>query len=82
MFQTTNLSSQNNLKARGRRISVEQVEQIGDKAESGADRTLGFEEPAKPALMVAVPLSITIGWLNKSEPSAFGLASAAALMMQ
>jgi len=30
--------------------------------------TLGFEEPANPALIVAVPLSITTGWFNKKEP--------------
>jgi hypothetical protein len=33
---------------------------------------LGFEEPAKPALMDEVPLSMTIGWLssNRDDPPA------------
>lgn len=38
--------------------------------ESDADPTIltfGFEPPAKPALTVAVPLSITMGWLRRIE---------------
>jgi hypothetical protein len=31
--------------------------------------TLGFEEPAKPALMDDVPLSMTIGWLSNNPPA-------------
>ena len=30
--------------------------------------TLGIEDPANPALIVAVPLSMTTGWLNRSGP--------------
>jgi hypothetical protein len=48
-------------------------------------RTLGFEDPAKPALILAVPLSITIGWLSSkgvlASPSPAASASAALAMV-
>ena len=38
---------------------------IGDKL---CFLTFGLDEPAKPDLIVAVPLSMTIGWLSSKEP--------------
>ena len=43
--------------------------------------TLGFDEPAKPALILAVPLSITIGWFKRREPPSVSTSSVAVLMV-
>jgi hypothetical protein len=39
-------------------------------------RTLGFDEPAKPALMEELPLSITTGWFSKTEAASAAPSSA------
>ena len=35
---------------------------------SNCERTFGLAPPAKPALVVSVPTSITIGWFKRADP--------------
>jgi hypothetical protein len=43
--------------------------------------TLGLDDPAKPALMVELPLSITTGWFSNTEEEAASAARSSAPLM-